>query len=70
MTEAYESLKADAARGRASLLDHYGATDVAEFFACATEAFFEKSRQMEEKAPALYGVLRDFYGQNPASWRR
>jgi Mlc titration factor MtfA (ptsG expression regulator) len=70
MTEAYESLKADAARGRASLLDHYGATDVAEFFACATETFFEKPRQMEEKAPALYGVLRGFYGQHPASWRR
>jgi Mlc titration factor MtfA (ptsG expression regulator) len=69
MTKAYESLQRDAKKGRRSVLDHYGATDVGEFFACATEAFFERACKMNAQAPALYGVLKGFYGQDPANWR-
>jgi len=68
MTKAYERLQADAKRGRKGILDPYGATDVAEFFACATEAFFEKPKLMARKDAALYAVLEDFYGQDPAHW--
>lgn len=49
------------------VLRPYGAQNPAEFFAVATEAFFEKPRQMKKRTPELYGVLQAFYGFDPAS---
>ena len=51
------------------LLRQYAATNEAEFFAVATEAFFEKPRLMRRRAPDLYAELRRFYGADPASAR-
>jgi Mlc titration factor MtfA (ptsG expression regulator) len=48
------------------VLDDYGALNEAEFFAVATESFFEKPRQMREKTPELYEELKRFYGWDPA----
>ena len=48
-------------------LRDYGATDPGEFFACATEAFFDLPLQLEEAKPDLYEVLREFYRQDPAA---
>lgn len=70
MTRYYERLIEAAERGRKTLLDTYGATNVAEFFAVATEAFFEKPRQMQRKLPDLYDTLRLFYRQDPTAWRK
>ena len=47
--------------GSADLLRDYATTNEAEFFAVATEVFFEKPRAMAREAPALYGLLREFY---------
>ena len=47
-------------------LDPYGATNPAEFFAVATEVFFDVPTQLEAHEPDLFGVLRDYYGQDPA----
>ncbi len=52
---------------RRSLLRQYGATNEAEFFAVATEAFFEKPEQMRARAPELYDELARFYGRDPKS---
>jgi hypothetical protein len=52
--------------GKPALLRAYGATNEAEFFAVATEAFFEKPQQMQAKAPDLYEELSQFYGSDPA----
>ena len=41
MTAEYEQLVDDAEEGRATLLDTYGAENEAEFFAVATECFFD-----------------------------
>jgi Mlc titration factor MtfA (ptsG expression regulator) len=38
----FEELQRDAWKGKQSLIDHYGATNPAEFFAVSTETFFEK----------------------------
>jgi hypothetical protein len=62
----YQRLRHDAARGRKSVLDHYGATSEAEFFAVATEQFFDRPLLMVEQAPDLYRVLQEYYNQNPA----
>lgn len=48
-----------------SVLRDYGATNEAEFFAVATEAFFERGDDMREHAPDLYEVLARFYGYTP-----
>ena len=53
--------------GHPKVLDAYGATDHAEFFAVATEAFFEKPREMCTRHPELYAVLGEYYGQDPAA---
>ncbi|MCW3097198.1 MAG: hypothetical protein JWL77_2816 [Chthonomonadaceae bacterium] len=66
MSAEYEELVEQTEKGHKSLLDSYGATNPAEFFAVATECFFEKSVLMEEHHPRLYAVLRDFYHQDPA----
>ena len=51
-------------------IDPYGLTNEAEFFAVATEAFFEKARNMERKHPELYEQLRIYYKQHPAARKR
>ena len=51
---------------RRTVLQKYGATNRAEFFAVATEAFFEKPQQLRKKAPDLYVELVEFYGRDPA----
>ena len=65
----YNRLVEDASRGRRTLLDTYGATNAAEFFAVATEAFFERSRKMSREVPDLYRELKDYYQLDPAAWR-
>ncbi|GAA5123968.1 zinc-dependent peptidase [Luteolibacter yonseiensis] len=54
--------------GKPSLIDPYGATKPAEFFAVATETFFEKPRQLHRRYPELYAELRGFYGLDPQEW--
>jgi Mlc titration factor MtfA (ptsG expression regulator) len=63
-TEAYEALRAGDARPP---LQPYGATNPAEFFAVATEAFFDVPVELLHHEPQLYGVLQDFYKQDPVS---
>ena len=61
----YERLRMSSRRGKKSVLDRYGATKPAEFFAVATECFFEKPVQMKKKHPELYDELREYYRQDP-----
>jgi Mlc titration factor MtfA (ptsG expression regulator) len=53
-------------RAHRSVMREYGATNEPEFFAVATEAFFERPNEMRAKHPKLYEALRGFYGQDPA----
>jgi Mlc titration factor MtfA (ptsG expression regulator) len=63
----YARLVDDANHGRATLLDPYGATSPAEFFAVATECFFGRPAEMRARHPELYQVLHEFYGQDTAA---
>jgi Mlc titration factor MtfA (ptsG expression regulator) len=69
MREEFAALVAASRSGRRTVLDEYGANDPAEFFAVATEAFFERSAILRDRHPALYERLRDFYRQDPAAPR-
>ena len=64
----YRRLARDSAAGRVTLLDKYGASNHAEFFAVATEHFFETPIALADRHPKLYDVLRGFFQQDPARW--
>lgn len=68
MSSELRALRAAASMGRRTLLDPYGAESPAEFFAVATEHFFEDGRRMKRNHPALYAQLRAFYKQDTADW--
>ena len=57
---------ARAERGELTTLNPYGAENRAEFFAVATEAFFEKPVQLRDDQPDLYALLVDFFKLDPA----
>jgi Mlc titration factor MtfA (ptsG expression regulator) len=67
MSQEYAALVQESEHGHATVLNRYGATNAGEFFAVATEAFFEKPRQMRKRHPRLYEVLCDYYCQDPAA---
>lgn len=68
MTQAYQQLCQDVQHGDKTVIDRYGATNPAEFFAVATETFFEKPQPLLQQHPALYQLLRDFYQLDPVEW--
>lgn len=70
LTKGFVQLCRDARRDRRSVMDHYGATNHAEFFAVATEAFFEKPRQLKRRMPDVYEVMAEYYGQDPLDPRQ
>ncbi|CAN5287733.1 zinc-dependent peptidase [soil metagenome] len=67
LSEEYLALRRAAKAGERGLLDDYGATNPAEFFAVASEAFFLRSGELRELHRALYDELRAFYRQDPAA---
>lgn len=66
MSDEYQRLVRRTVHGRPTLLNQYGATNEAEFFAVATECFFEEAVDMQIEHPELYDVLKAFYRQDPA----
>lgn len=66
MQAEYERLARDCRRGRPTLLDCYGATDIGEFFAVATECFVQQPSQMRHRHSKLYELLSEFFRQDPA----
>ena len=65
--QEYERLQQEVGCGEETLLDRYGATNPAEFFAVATEFFFEKPLQLKGRIPQLYDELSLYYKQDPAT---
>ena len=66
----FEKLQAKAKRGKRDVMDRYGATNPAEFFAVATETFFEKPRQLHKKHPELFEELKLYYRTDPLVWEK
>lgn len=67
-SKEYQLLLQQTKKGQTSVMDKYGATNPAEFFAVATETFFEKPVQLQKKHPELYHELQDFYKVDPVEW--
>ena len=68
LLEEYEQHRAAVERDEDTWLDPYGAEDETEFFAVVTEEFLECPAELREAHPRLYGLMRDFYGIDPAAW--
>ncbi len=65
----YEALvEASNDPGADPLLDTYGAENPAEFFAVATETFFEMPDDLQQEHPELFEQLSHYFGVNPVQW--
>ena len=68
MRVEFASLQAASDTGIPTLLDHYGATNPAEFFAVAVEAFFERPKGMKFRYPRMFEVLQRYFQQDPSEY--
>jgi Mlc titration factor MtfA (ptsG expression regulator) len=68
MRSEYASLRAADQSGIPTLLNTYGATNPAEFFAVSVEAFFEQPRALLARHPKLYAELRTYFQQDPVEF--
>jgi Mlc titration factor MtfA (ptsG expression regulator) len=68
MQREFDTLREADATGAPTVLDTYGATNPPEFFAVATEAFFERPRALKANQPELYEQLAHFFKQDPATY--
>lgn len=68
LSRDYANLRHEAMWGMQGVLDHYGATNPAEFFAVATESFFEQPHELAARHPALYEELFKYYRVDPRQW--
>ncbi len=68
MVQEFSALQGRLAREEPGLIDPYGATSPAEFFAVTTEAFFERPADLAAERPALYEQLKRCYRLDPLGW--
>jgi len=68
MRVEFASLRAADETGIPTLLDTYGATSPAEFFAVATEAFFERPCALRHRHPRLYAEFSRYFQQDPTTY--
>lgn len=64
----FKGLRERTRRGRHTVMDSYGTLNPAEFFAVATETFFEQPHALQERRPDLYAQLQTYYQVDPRSW--
>lgn len=69
LSREFDALNTAVEHHRSALMDYYGATNPAEFFAVATETFFEKPQQMVKLHPALFAQLSQYYKIDPRQWQ-
>ncbi|MDJ0926069.1 MAG: zinc-dependent peptidase [Gammaproteobacteria bacterium] len=68
LSREFDALTERVNERRNDVMDAYGADSPPEFFAVATETFFERGDLMRRHLPDLYAQLRRFYGVDPAAW--
>lgn len=65
---AFAETRQREAAGQRTLIGAYGASAPAEFFAVASERFFECPAALASAHPALYRELSAYYGVDPLAW--
>lgn len=69
LAASFKELRRKGKLKTSSFLDEYGATEPAEFFSVATEAYFEDCYRLKQGYPDLYQQLYSFYGVDPESFK-
>jgi Mlc titration factor MtfA (ptsG expression regulator) len=69
MGHNFEELCEKVEENRKDVIDSYGATNPAEFFAVTTETFFEKPEKLKQEHPKLFQQLLKYYKVNPINWK-
>jgi Mlc titration factor MtfA (ptsG expression regulator) len=64
----FELLRRDTYYGYRDVLDPYGASSPAEFFAVATESFFEQPHALAARHPELYAEFQRYFRTDPRDW--
>ena len=68
LRKEFQELRERVNKHKHTVLDEYASVSPPEFFAVATETFFEKSTEMKDKLPELYEQLSKYYDLDPANW--
>ena len=68
MGHDFEKLCDKVESNKKDVIDAYGATNPAEFFAVSTETFFEQPEKLKRDHPELFAQLQKFYKVNPLEW--
>ncbi|MCS0590055.1 zinc-dependent peptidase [Massilia norwichensis] len=64
----FELLRRETYWGQRDVLDPYGASSPAEFFAVATESFFEQPHALAARHPELYAEFQCYFRVDPRDW--
>jgi Mlc titration factor MtfA (ptsG expression regulator) len=67
-TEAFERFERRLNADRPTVIDEYGVEGPDEFFAVATEHFFQTPDALRREYPDLYDELKSYFKQDPADW--
>lgn len=70
LSREFSALQEAVERGHPTLIDSYGATNPAEFFAVITELFYERPGALQATHPELYRTLADYFQVDPRQWHR
>lgn len=68
MESKFDKLQKRIMKRKKTVMNAYGGTSKAEFFAVLTETFFEKPRQLQRRHPELYEEVKDYYKLDPLTW--
>jgi len=68
-SEEFNTLQRQISTGHQSIIDTYGATNPAEFFAVVTELFFERPLKLQKTHAQLFQLLKDYYQLDPREWQ-
>jgi Mlc titration factor MtfA (ptsG expression regulator) len=66
-SRSFEDLREGLGRGHYQGINSYAAASDAEFFAVMSEYFFECPHRLLDKYPAVFGLLKEFYRQDPST---
>lgn len=68
LNDSFNHLKYQKHTNKQGLFDYYGAENPAEFFAVASEVFFEQSALFAQHYPKMYQLFRRYYHIDPLTW--
>jgi len=69
LADEYAALCQACDENRQTLIDPYGATNPAEFFAVVTETFYERAHELAHHHPALFEQLQAYFRVDPREWQ-